>query len=39
MSFYRSESVKHYKLILPRENAEEIMQVLGTPCDMQGRTI
>lgn len=29
MSFYRSESVKHYKLILPRDNAEEIMQTLG----------
>lgn len=29
MSFYRSDTVNHYKLILPRESAWDIMNKLG----------
>lgn len=38
MSFYRSDEVKHYKLILPRESAWEIMDKLGTPTPIQVST-
>lgn len=30
MSFYRSDPVGHYKLIIPREDAWNIMNMLGT---------
>lgn len=30
MSFFRSEAVNYYKLVLPRESAWEIMNRLGT---------
>jgi hypothetical protein len=30
MSFFRSQPIDHYKLILPRENAWQIMNMLGT---------
>ena len=31
MSFYRSDTVNNYRVVLPRENAWAIMNELGTP--------
>ena len=30
MTFYRSDTVNHYKLIIPRENSWAILNELGT---------
>lgn len=35
MSFYRSDSINYYKLVLPRESAWEIMNSLGSSDLMQ----
>ena len=29
MSFYRSDSVNHFNLVIPRENAWDIMNKIG----------
>ena len=39
MSFYRSDTVNHYKLILPRESAWEIMNKFGTSLLNKGKRI
>ena len=39
MSFYRSDTVNHYKFILPRESAWEIMNKFGTIVIIKGRKI
>lgn len=31
MSFFRSDSINHYNLVIPRESAWDIMNKLGTP--------
>lgn len=37
MSFYRSDDVSFFKLVLPRENAWDIMNKLGTYLFIQVR--
>ena len=38
MSFYRSDTVAHYTLVIPRESAWDIMNKLGTHLLTLGQT-
>lgn len=37
-SFYRSDSISHYNLVIPKESAWDVMNKLGTPPIILGQT-